>query len=171
MMVAFCAGIRPSCATISSVDDIERNILALLQNDGRMSVTELANHVGLSTSACSRRLHELHRDNVITGYHATINPAALGLGFEVLASVTMQQEDADTVERFEAGLHDINEVRHAERLFGDPDFLIRLITTDINHYQHIRDTRLATLPGVQKITSTIVMRRIIDQRPLAIPTD
>ncbi|MDO8309872.1 MAG: Lrp/AsnC ligand binding domain-containing protein [Actinomycetota bacterium] len=71
--------------------------------------------------------------------------------------------------RFETALTEIEQVQHAERLFGDPDFLIRLVTSDINHYQHIRDTRLATLPGVQKITSNIVMRRIVDHRPLTTP--
>jgi DNA-binding Lrp family transcriptional regulator len=151
------------------MDDIDRNIVAILQRDGRTSVTDLAVEIGLSTSACSRRLNDLHHHRVITGYRATVDPAALGLNFEVLAAVTMQQEDADTVARFETALTEIDEVQHAERLFGDPDFLIRLVTSDINHYQHIRDTRLATLPGVQKITSNIVMRRIVDQRPLTTP--
>ncbi len=151
------------------MDDIDRNILAVLQRDGRMSVTDLALAVGLSTSACSRRLHDLHNDRIITGYRATIDPAALGLNFEVLASVTMQREDADTVANFERALAHIDEVQHAERLFGDPDFLIRIVTSDINHYQHIRDAHLATLPGVQKITSNIVMRRIVDHRPLTQP--
>ncbi len=154
---------------IFGVDDTDRNILDLLQRDGRISVTDIAARVGLSTSACSRRLTDLHHRNVITGYRATVDPAALGLRFEVVASITMQQEDADTVARFEAALAAIDEVHHAERLFGDPDYLIRVITNDIEHYQHIRDTRLATLPGVQKISSTIVMRRIVDHRPLAAP--
>lgn len=151
------------------MDNIDRNIVAILQRDGRTSVTDLAVEIGLSTSACSRRLNELHHLRVITGYRATVDPAALGLNFEVLAAVTMQQEDADTVARFETALTEIDEVQHAERLFGDPDFLIRFVTSDINHYQHIRDTRLATLPGVQKITSNIVMRRIVDHRPLTAP--
>jgi DNA-binding Lrp family transcriptional regulator len=151
---------------IHGVDPIDRNILALLQNDGRMSVTEVAGRVGLSTSACSRRLHDLHAHGVITGYRAIVDNTNLGLDFEVLASVTMRQEDADTVARFEEGLAAIAEVHHAERLFGDPDYLIRVITTNIDNYQRLRDTRLATLPGVQRITSTIVMRRIVDHRPV-----
>jgi DNA-binding Lrp family transcriptional regulator len=151
---------------IHGVDPIDRNILALLQNDGRMTVTEVAGRVGLSTSACSRRLYDLHQHGVITGYRATVDNTALGLDFEVLASVTMRQEDADTVARFEEGLAAIAEVHHAERLFGDPDYLIRVITTNIDNYQRLRDTRLATLPGVQRITSTIVMRRIVDHRPV-----
>ncbi len=154
------------CARIAGVDVIGRNILAILQQDGRISVTELATRVGLSTSACSRRLHDLHHDGTIVGYHADIDPAALGLAFEVLASITMQQEDADTVARFEHALGEIPEIRHAERLFGDPDYLIRVVARDIDHYQQLRDSHLSTLPGVQKLTSTIVMRRIVDRRPL-----
>jgi len=151
------------------VDQIDRNILAILQREGRTSVTDLATQIGLSTSACSRRLHDLHHDGTIVGYHADVDPATLGLAFEVLASITLQQGDAETVTQFEHTLTEIPEVRHAERLFGDPDYLIRIHTRDIDHYQQLRDTHLATLPGVQKLTSTIVMRRIVDQRPL--PTE
>ncbi len=95
-----------------------------------------------------------------------VDPAALGLGFEALASVSMDKEDAATIAAFERRLAEIPEVRHAERLFGDPDYLIRVATADIADYQRLRDEKLATLPGVQRITSTIVMRRIVDHRPL-----
>jgi DNA-binding Lrp family transcriptional regulator len=60
----------------------------------------------------------------------------------------------------------VPEVRHAERLFGDPDYLLRVVATDLNDYAALRDHKLATLPGVQRITSTIVMKRIVDNRPL-----
>ena len=150
------------------MDEIDRNILALLQRDGRISVTDLASQVGLSVSACSRRLHDLQRRGVILGYRAVVDPAALGLGFEALASITMGQEDADTISRFEQGLAEVAEVRHAERLFGDPDYLVRVAARDIEHYQLLRDRSLATLPGVQRITSTIVMRRVVDHRPLTV---
>ncbi len=62
-------------------------------------------------------------------------------------------------------------MRHAERLFGDPDYLIRIATTDIAAYQTLRDEKLATLPGVQRLTSTIVMKRIVNDRPFPIPRD
>jgi DNA-binding Lrp family transcriptional regulator len=156
-------------AIIWRVDATDHKILAVLQDDGRVSVTELAQQVGLSVSACARRVQALHRDGVVAGYRAIVDPGALGLAVEVLASVTMAQEDAATIERFEAALADIDEVHHAERLFGDPDYLIRLVTRDVNHYQQLRDTRLGVLPGVQTITSNIVMRRIVDHRPLAQP--
>jgi DNA-binding Lrp family transcriptional regulator len=97
-----------------------------------------------------------------------IDPAALGLGFEVLVYVTMEREDAETIARFESGLAEVAEVRHAERLFGDPDYLVRVAAADIAAYQTLRDEKLATLPGVQRLTSTIVMKRVVDDRPFPV---
>lgn len=77
-----------------------------------------------------------------------------------------------TVAEFERGLAAIPEVRHAERLFGDPDYLVRVAIADLEAYQALRDERLATLPGVRRLTSTIVMKRVVDERPfLAQPDD
>jgi DNA-binding Lrp family transcriptional regulator len=150
---------------ISAMDMIDRKIIAELQAEGRLTVTELAQRVGLSVAPCHRRLRELERAGAIRGYRAVVDPAALGLGFEVLVQVTMEREDAATVADFERGLAEIAEVRHAERLFGDPDYLLRVATADIAAYQTLRDEELATLPGVQRLTSTIVMKRIVDERP------
>ncbi len=147
------------------VDTIDRKIIAELQAEGRLTVTELAQRVGLSVAPCHRRLRELERTGAIRGYRAVVDPAAIGLGFEVLVQVTMDREDAATVAEFERGLAQIAEVRHAERLFGDPDYLLRVATADIAAYQTLRDTQLATLPGVGRLTSTIVMKRIVEERP------
>jgi DNA-binding Lrp family transcriptional regulator len=142
---------------ILPMDAIDRKIIAELQAEGRLTVTELAQRVGLSVAPCHRRLRELERAGAIRGYRAVVDPAAIGLGFEVLVQVTMDREDAATVADFERGLAQIPEVRHAERLFGDPDYLLRVATADIAAYQTLRDERLATLPGVGRLTSTIVM--------------
>jgi DNA-binding Lrp family transcriptional regulator len=150
---------------ILAMDAIDRKIIAELQAEGRLTVTELAQRVGLSVAPCHRRLRELERTGAIRGYRAVVDPAAIGLGFEVLVQVTMDREDAATVADFERGLAEIPEVRHAERLFGDPDYLLRVATADIAAYQTLRDERLATLPGVGRLTSTIVMKRVVDERP------
>jgi DNA-binding Lrp family transcriptional regulator len=147
------------------MDAIDRKILAELQADGRLTVTELAQRVALSVAPCHRRLRELERSGAIRGYRAIIDPATVGLGFEVLLHVTMDREDTSTIADFEDGLAAIPEVRHAERLFGDPDYLVRVATTDLNAYQELRDRKLAALPGVQRLTSTIVMKCIVDDRP------
>src|SRR5215468_10908089 len=147
------------------MDSVDRKMLAELQADGRLTVTELAQRAGLTVAPCHRRLRELERIGVIRGYRAIIDPAAIGLGFEVLVQVTMDREDATTIARFERELAGIPEVRHAERLFGDPDYLIRVATADLAAYQALRDEKLGALPGVQRLTSTIVMKRVVADRP------
>ena len=150
------------------MDAVDRKILAELQVQGRLTVTELADRVSLSVAPCHRRLRELERTKVIRGYRAVIDPAAVGLGFEVLVQVTMDREDATTITRFETGLAEIAEVRHAERLFGDPDYLIRVATADLAAYQELRDSTLAALPGVPRLSSTIVRKRLVEDRPYAV---
>jgi DNA-binding Lrp family transcriptional regulator len=155
----------PGAKYYVGVDDIDCRILAELQEDGRLTVTELAERVRLTAAPCHRRLRELERAGVIIGYRAVVDPAAIGLGFEALVNVTMDREDADTIAAFEAALTAVPEIRHAERLFGDPDYLLRVVAIDLNDYTTLRDQKLATLPGVHRITSTIVMKRIVDNRP------
>jgi DNA-binding Lrp family transcriptional regulator len=150
---------------ISALDAIDRKIIAELEAEGRLTVTELAERVRLTVSPCHRRLRELERAGTIRGYRAVVDPAAIGLGFEVLVYVTMDREDAATIEKFETGLAQVAEVRHAERLFGDPDYLVRVATADLAAYQSLRDEKLATLPGVRRLPSTIVMKRVVDERP------
>jgi DNA-binding Lrp family transcriptional regulator len=148
------------------VDAIDRKILAALQQDGRLTVTELAAQVGLSISPCHRRLRELERSGAIRGYRAVVDADALGLSFEALVFITMRQEDRETLIGFETGVAGIPDVVQAQRLFGDPDYLLRIVTTDLAAYQRLQDERLSALPGVQRMTSTLVMKRIVQDRPL-----
>jgi len=152
------------------VDSIDKKILAELEHDGRLTVTELADRVGLSIAPCHRRLRELERSGVIVGYRAVVDPASVGLGVEVLANVTMDRGDFDTIAAFEEGIAAVPEVRHAERLFGIPDYLLRVVAPSLDDYGALRDQKLATLPGVRQITSTIVMKTVVDNRLLPIIT-
>ncbi len=148
------------------MDVIDRKIIAALQDDGRLTVTELAARIGLSVSPCHRRLRELERRGAIRGYRAVVDLDALGLAFEALVFVTMRQEDRETILAFEDAVSGIPQIINAERLFGDPDYLLRIVTTDLGAYQRLQDDRLLTLPGVLRMTSTLVMKRIVSERPL-----
>jgi DNA-binding Lrp family transcriptional regulator len=150
------------------VDRIDRQILAELQEDGRLTVTELAGKVGLSLSPCHRRLRELERSGVITGYHAVVDPEKVGLAFQALVFVTMRQEDRETLLGFEKAVARIPNVVQAQRLFGDPDYLLRVLTADLNAYASLEDETLAALPGVQRLTSTLVMKHVVNDRPIPI---
>ncbi|PZT69264.1 Lrp/AsnC family transcriptional regulator [Streptomyces sp. SW4] len=148
------------------MDDMDRKILAELQQDGRLTVTELAARVRLSVSPCHRRLRELERSGAISGYRAVVDPASVGLTFEALVFVSMKQEDRETVEQFERAVSEVAEVLEAQRLFGEPDYLLRVVAADLAAYQRLYDERLATLPGVQRLTSTLVMKHVVRDRPL-----
>ncbi|MGI8878944.1 MAG: Lrp/AsnC family transcriptional regulator [Jatrophihabitans sp.] len=150
------------------MDVLDRKILALLQGDGRLTITELAAQIGLSVSPCHRRLRQLERSGTITGYRAIVDPEAVGLRFQALVFVTMRQEDRDTLLGFERAVTDVPQVLQAQRLFGDPDYLLRILTEDLGAYQRLEDDVLSTLPGVQRLTSTLVMKQITDHRPLPI---
>ncbi len=150
------------------MDAVDRKILALVQDNARITAAELAHQTGVSSSTCLRRLRALERDGVIEGFHTRVNPAAVGFGTQVTAFITLGREDRATVAALEEQLAAIPEVVTAERLFGDPDFLVRLVARDLADYQRIRDDLLSTLPGVEKINSTLVMRSVVRDRPLPV---
>jgi DNA-binding Lrp family transcriptional regulator len=148
------------------MDAVDRQILAELQQDGRVTLTELAERIGLSLSPCHRRLRALEHSGAIDGYHAHLNPHALGLTFEALVFVTMRAADRATVDAFEQAVTAVPHVRQAQRLFGDPDYLLRVIAADLPAFQQLYDNRLATLPGVQRLSSTLVMKSVVENRAL-----
>lgn len=154
------------CGRIIRMDAVDRKILAELQRDGRQSLTDLAARVQLSLSPTHRRVRELEQSGAIRGYRAVVDPEALGLSFEALVFVTLRQEDRDTLLAFEQAVTEIPNVLLAQRLFGDPDYILRIVTTDLSAYAQLEDDTLSTLPGVQRLNSTLVMKRIVDERPL-----
>jgi DNA-binding Lrp family transcriptional regulator len=148
------------------MDAVDRKILAELQRDGRLTITELAERVRLSVSPCHRRLRALEQSGAITGYRAQLDAHTLGFTFEALVFVTMRDSIRDTLAAFEQGVADIANVLQAQRLFGEPDYLLRVVAHDLDAYQRLYDDQLAALPGVQRLTSTLVMKSIVDSRAL-----
>ena len=148
------------------MDAVDRKILAELQRDGRLTITELADRVRLSVSPCHRRLRALENSGAISGYRAQLDAHALGLTFEALVFVTMRASDRSTLEKFEQSVTEIPNVLQAQRLFGDPDYLLRVITRDLTAFQRLYDEQLTALPGAQRLTSTLVMKSVAEGRPL-----
>lgn len=146
------------------IDAIDREILRLLQNDGRMSATALAAAVGLTVAPCHRRIKELERKGVLTGYRAVVDPAAVGLGFQTLVFVTLR--DRAQMLAFEESVGRHEQIVTADRLFGDPDFLLKVMAADLPGYQQFYDDVLVGLPGVEKLTSTIVMKTVKEEAGL-----
>lgn len=148
------------------MDRIDRNILAELQIDGRLSVTDLAERVGLSLSPCHRRVKALEESGTIREYRARLEPASLGLNFSAIVFVTLKEGDKRAVREFEEAVKDIPNILMAQRLFGDPDYLLQIVTRDLPAFQVLYDEQLSGLPSVRRLVSTLVMKTIIHDRPL-----
>ena len=118
-------------------------------------------------SRCQRRVRELERTGVICGYQAKVDPAALDLGFEVLVFATLARPEM--IGEFDYAIAAIPQVIEAQRLFGEPDYLLRVVTASPAAYQQLYDQTLARLPGVHGLRSTILMKQVVPLRPL--PTD
>ena len=148
------------------MDRIDRKILAELHRDGRLSLTELAERVGLSLSPCHRRVRALEESGVILGYRAVLAPSELGLNFSAMVFVTLREVTRQAVADFEAALPEIPQIVEAQRLFGDPGYLLHGIAKDLPAYQQLYDEQLSALPNVQRLVSTLVLKRVIHDRVL-----
>ncbi|MDO6145234.1 Lrp/AsnC family transcriptional regulator [Paenarthrobacter aurescens] len=142
------------------IDGIDRSILRHLKEDGRMTATALASKVGLTVAPCHRRLRDLETSGVIRGYRADIDPAALGLGFEAIVFVTLKQVERTIMAEFEERVTSSPNIVEAQRLFGSPDYLLKVIAADLPAYQRFYDEELAALPAVERLTSTLVMKNL-----------
>ena len=142
------------------MDRLDRAILRHLQEDGRLANVELAQRVRLSPSPCLRRVRALEQAGVIRGYHADLDPAAIDRGFEVIAHVELGVKDRATVEAFEERIATFDEVIECRRLFGVPDYLIRVAVADPAAYEAFYMNRLADLPGLARINSQFTMKII-----------
>lgn len=148
---------------ISGIDRTDRKMLAVLQVEGRLTVTDLASKVSLSVSRTQRRLRDLEKAGVIQGYHAEVDYASLGYGFEAILFVTIR--DLNRIPDVDAALNAIPQVIEAQRLFGEPDYLLRVREVSLDSYQRLYDETLTKIPGVARMTSTIVMKTVVSNRP------
>jgi DNA-binding Lrp family transcriptional regulator len=142
------------------MDAIDRAILRQLEDDGRLANVDLAERVRLSPSSCLRRVRALERDGAIRGYHADIDPLAVGRGFEVTVHVELTLKDRATVEAFEAGIAAFDEVVECRRMFGLPDYIVRVAVADQAAYEAFYMNRLGELPGLARVNSQFTMKMV-----------
>jgi len=143
-----------------AIDAIDREILFQLRQDGRLSNVELAQRVGLTPAPCLRRVKRLEADGIISGYRARIDPAAAGRAFEVVVSAEVSINDRETVEEFEAALTSYDEVLECHRLFGRPDYLIRVAVQDQTTFENFLTKKLMSLNAVARVDSHLIMKKL-----------
>jgi DNA-binding Lrp family transcriptional regulator len=138
-------------------DGINDRILRELQRDGRISNLDLAERVGLSPSACLRRVQELERAGVIAGYRAVLNPAARGIGFVAFLGVGLNEHTKAAQERFERAMARASEVVECHNITGTIEYFLRVECADLAAYKAFHTEVLGTVPHVNSITSYVVM--------------
>ncbi len=149
---------------MNKIDQIDHRILRELCFDGRISNVDLAAKIGLSASACLRRVQELERAGVITGYRAVLNPAAMGIGFVVYVAVGLSRHTRDEQHGFEAAIANAPQVKECHNVTGTFEYLLRVETIDLSAYKHFHTDVLGALPQVSTITSYVVMGTPKDHR-------
>jgi DNA-binding Lrp family transcriptional regulator len=142
------------------VDRLDRAILRELAGNGRLTNVELADRVGLTPAPCLRRVRRLEESGVITGYRAVIDPQAVGRAFEVLVNIDLSLKDGPTVSAFEDYVSALEEVVEFRRMFGLPDYFLRVATRDIGAYEQFVTDKLTQAPGIAKIDSHLPMKAI-----------
>ena len=142
----------------SKLDKIDRRILRDLQADGRMTNVDLAHRVGISAPPCLRRVRALEEGGLIRGYHADINPEALGFGVTVFAQVGLSSQAEADLQAFERLVAGWPEVREAHMLAGETDFLLKIVATDWDAYQRFLTSKLTAAPTVSVVKSALAIR-------------
>ncbi|MBX9814496.1 MAG: Lrp/AsnC family transcriptional regulator [Sphingomonas sp.] len=138
-------------------DRIDRQILNLLQEDGRMTNVDLAERVGLTAPPCLRRVRALEEMGAIRGYHAALDPAILGYPITVFAMVSLKSQAEADLAAFEAHVRAIPEIRECHMLNGEIDFILKIVAGDLKAFQDILTTHLTTAPNVASVKTSLTI--------------
>lgn len=143
-----------------SLDDIDRRILAVLQDNGRISNVELAERVGLSPSPCLARVRGLERSGLIRGYVALVDPGRVGLGVSVFIQVSLEKQVGRALDTFESAMTAMPEVMECYLMTGDSDYMLRVLVEDVAALQRFIVDKLSKVPGVASIRSSFALKQV-----------
>jgi len=142
------------------IDQIDRKMLALLQQDGRISVTDLAARAGLSKTPCQNRLKRLVAEGVILGFRALVDPVKLGLDHVAFTQVRLSDTREKALEEFSAAVRLIPEVEECHMIAANFDYLLKVRTSDIRSYREVLGEKLSSLPHVASTSTFVAMESV-----------
>jgi DNA-binding Lrp family transcriptional regulator len=143
---------------MSRIDDINRRILRELTRDARISNIDLAARAGLSPSACLRRVQEMERSGVIRGYRAVLDPVQMGTGFLAYVTVRLSSHTKASHEAFERAMARAPEVRECHMLNGEIDFILKIVSRDLQSFQEFLTSKLTPAPNVASVKTSLTIR-------------
>jgi DNA-binding Lrp family transcriptional regulator len=143
---------------MSNLDRIDRRLLAELQREGRITNVELAQRVGLTAPPCLRRVRALEDAGVIRGYHADLDGAKLGFGITVFAMVSLKSQAEIALRQFEDHVRALPEVRECHMLNGEIDFILKIVSRDLQSFQEFLTSKLTPAPNVASVKTSLTIR-------------
>jgi Lrp/AsnC family transcriptional regulator, leucine-responsive regulatory protein len=150
---------------VHDLDRIDLKILAELMGDARASQLNLAEKVGLSATACARRIRQLEDAGVIRGYRADLDATALGLVTTVVVTITLEKQSEDYLAAFEAAIARCPDIVSCHLMSGSDDYHLQVLARDIADFERIHKQHLSRMPGVARIHSSFAMREVV-RRPI-----
>lgn len=146
------------------IDSIDRQILVLLQQDARMSITDIAEAVHLSATPCARRIKRLEQSGIITGYHTEVNPQKLGYSLAIYIAVSMDRHTAERFAQFEDKIQSFDEVVSCSIVTGrSEDYLLKVVVRDMAHYEEFLLHRLNRIEGVSQVHTSFELREVFNR--------
>jgi len=143
------------------LDHIDRQILVLLQQDARMSITDIAEAVHLSATPCARRIKRLEETGIITGYHTEVDPQKLGYSLSIFIAVSMDRHTAERFSQFENKIQSFDEVVSCSIVTGrSEDYLLKVVVRDMAHYEEFLLHRLNRIEGVSQVHTSFELREV-----------
>lgn len=158
---------KPKLVPIREIDEIDRKIIAAVQNDGRISTHELATRVGLSPSPCARRVRLLEEAGIIKGYTAVIDQTKVGLPVSAFASIKLERQREESLDRFAEAIAGWPEVVDCYLMTGQRDYLMRVVVRDLAAYEQFLKDKLTRLEGVASIETSFALGQV--KRSEALP--
>ena len=146
--------------SVRALDKLDRQILTLLQKEGRLSMKELGDQIGLSITPCIERVKRLERDGVITGYYARLNPTALGASLLMFVQITLSNKSGEMFDQFRREVLRIPQVLECHLVSGDFDYIIKARIQEMSEYRSLLGEILLQLPGASQSKSYVVMEEI-----------
>ncbi len=150
-------------------DRTDKILLSALQKNSNLSVNDLADLAGLSASSCHRRVKLLEQSGLIIGYAATLDRKALGLANEFFVEVSLQTQTEQAFEKFETAVQRVPEILECHLMSGQFDYLLRVVAKDAEDYERVHRTKLARLPGLQRLQSSLALRTVKDWGGYPVP--
>lgn len=141
------------------MDKYDREILKVLQSEGRISNKDLAHKVALSQAPCWRRVDALQKSGLIKGYTAIVDQEKVGLNITAFAQITLDNHHPETVQRFDQGIQQWPEILECHATSGEYDYLLKIVTRDMNSYNHLIYDKILTLPSIRSVNTSFSMQQ------------